>query len=91
MSKSALLPEFCYGTLPTTGEVILIKLFEKGYYPCYNGKVKGEDKARELNARLGVTPAQQAAMEAGSMFGWSCPAADPNTYDEEGKPKKRDG
>jgi hypothetical protein len=85
--SSALLPEFCYGLLPTTGEVILIKLFEKGYYPYNGGTVKGEDKAKELNEKLGITPAQVAAMEAGSMFGWSCPGADPDTYDENGKPK----
>jgi hypothetical protein len=38
-----------------------------------------------INAALGVTPAQAAAIGAGSMFGWNCPAADPINYDAAGK------
>ena len=82
-----ILPDFCFGTHPVTDEVVLIKAFESGYWPYNNGGSKGRDKARELNEKLGVTPAQAEAMMAGSMFGWGCPAADPDTYDENGKIK----
>jgi hypothetical protein len=82
------LPEFCYGVLPTTDEVILIKRGEKGYYPYLDGAVKGKDVAKELNNRIGVTPAQAEAMMVGSMFGWDVPGADPDMYDEEGMLKK---
>lgn len=37
------------------------------------------------NAELGVTKAQEKAMKADSMFGWTVPAADPQSYDENGK------
>ena len=35
---------------------------------------------------MGVTKAQAAAMEAGSMFGWHVPGADPKNYDDNGLP-----
>ena len=39
-----------------------------------------------MNAVKGVTKAQEAAMLAGSMFGWTAPAADPKNYDAGGQP-----
>lgn len=87
------LPEYCYSTLPSTGELIKIVRGEKGYYPCYDGASYSPETAREAaqkaaeerNDLLDVTKAQAAAMVAGSMFGWHVPAADPDNYDEDGK------
>lgn len=31
----------------------------------------------EFNAQIGITPEGVQAMLAGSMFGWDCPAANP--------------
>ena len=39
-----------------------------------------------LNKKAGVSKAQAAAMKAGSLFGWHCPAADPRNYDNQGRP-----
>lgn len=83
MSKE--LPKVCYGTLNTTGETIIIKLGEKGYF-------KSEDQrpADELNEILEVTKAEKRAMEWGSMYGWDTPGANPNRYNEDGTPKKKE-
>ncbi len=83
------LPDVCYSTLSTSKEIVVLKRGDNGHYktniPTAN---KGEAKriAAENNATLGVTKAQEAAMLAGSMFGWDTPAADPKSYDENGTP-----
>jgi hypothetical protein len=45
--------------------------------------------ANDMNEMMGVTKAQEAAMLAGSMFGWSVPAANPRNYDEKAIPSSR--
>lgn len=81
------LPEICYSILPSTGDVIIIKHGESGYY---RSEYSTEDKAfnrefaNDRNANLGVSKAQAEAMKAGSMFGWDTPAADPKSYNENG-------
>lgn len=83
------LPEQCYGILPNTGELIIVKKGESGYYRTdVSGGSKEENRALadEYNRKLGVNKAQAAAMLAGSMFGWAVPAADPKNYDENGQP-----
>lgn len=85
-----LLPEKSYGTLHT-GDLIIIKYGERGYFNTdipNEGKEAMKQLANEMNEKLGVTKAQAAAMLAGSMYGWSCPAANPKSYDENGTPIK---
>ena len=83
------LPEVCYSILPSTGDAIIIKHGDSGYYRC---KYSTEDKAfnrefaNDRNANLGVSKAQVEAMLAGSMYGWDVPAADPKSYDVNGTP-----
>lgn len=83
------LPEVCFSILPSTGDVIIIKHGESGYYRCeYSTEDKAFNRefANDRNANLGVSKAQIEAMLAGSMYGWDVPAADPKSYDENGTP-----
>lgn len=84
------LPVQCFSVLPASGELILLTRGEKGYTPCpeFSAADAGENRrfAEDSNGKNGVTKAQEAAMLAGSMFGWQTPAADPKNYDEQGQP-----
>ena len=86
------LPEKCFAALKSTGEVIIVHRGVKGYTPTEQRPegMSGQEGADALNAQLGVTKAQAAAMLAGSMFGWACPGADPACYDAQGLPVKRE-
>lgn len=90
------LPEQCYGVLPDTGELIIVKKGESGYYRTdisMGSKEENRALADGYNGKLGVSKAQAAAMLAGSMFGWQVPGADPKNYDDNGqpvRPKHRD-
>ena len=90
--RSLSLPVQCFSVLPSSGELILLTRGEKGYSPCYDFSTPDAQQNREfaddLNVKNGVTKAQEAAMLAGSMFGWQTPAADPRNYDEQGQPIK---
>ena len=84
------LPEKCFSVLPSTGELIILEKGKMGYTPAgarANGK-SAREAADIANGTIGVTKAQEAAMVAGSMFGWQTPAADPKNYDEQGQPIK---
>ena len=74
------LPEMCATRLAGTGEPIVIKRGESGYWP-----MPGNTTIECLNALFDARPAQIAAMEAGSMFGWTVPGADPARYDDAGR------
>lgn len=80
------LPDQCFSFLESTGEIILIDKGEQGYTPT--GKFAENTTPREgvdaLNKAKGVNRAQEAAMVAGSMYGWEKPAADPARYGEDG-------
>ena len=90
------LPDQCYCVLPDSDEIIIVKKGEIGYY--HTDKYGHDRQAAqaivdEYNEQLGVSKAQEAAMLAGSMFGWEVPGADPKNYDEQGhliKPKHTD-
>ena len=89
------LPERCFSVLQSTGEVIAIERGKSGYLVTDNecAPSLARKAADLLNRKLGVSKQQEAAMSAGSMFGWDTPAADPRNYDAEGnaiKPKHKD-
>lgn len=93
--KETPLPRECLSTLPSTGEVIKIDRYQKGYTP--RSVQKTPEESRKLvdryNSNHGISKAQEAAMVAGSMFGWDTPAAKPKHYDENGKaikPKEKE-
>lgn len=85
------LPEQCYGVLAETGEIIIFQKGENGYSVTdfATGNKENDLALVEMyNAKLGVSKAQAAAMQTGSLFGWHTPAADPANYDENGQPIK---
>lgn len=87
------LPKQCYSVLPASGELIVVTKGDSGYLPA-NAKAldcSNREGADQLNRAMGVTKAQEAAMVAGSMFGWAAPAADPSRYDDEGNPIRPGG
>jgi hypothetical protein len=93
--KETPLPRDCMSILPSTGEMIFITRYQSGY--ALRATMKAPEENREwadrYNQKTGVTKAQEAAMVAGSMFGWDTPAAKPKNYDENGKaikPKDRE-
>lgn len=84
------LPEKCFSVLEMTDQMIIIERGKMGYVlaeVCVEGKSSREG-ADLGNEAAGITKAQEAAMVAGSMFGWHTPAADPKNYDENGTPIK---
>lgn len=80
------LPELCFSTLGSTGDLICIKRGERGYFPSdwsTDSREKNQALADYNNECLGVTAAQRQAMECGSMHGWSVPGADPKAYEQD--------
>ncbi len=84
------MPELCYTTLPSTGEVIKVFRGDRSYIPLKMpmDPAAARKYADDMNRRLGVSKAQEAAMFAGSIFGWSVPAADQKNYDGNGNPRR---
>lgn len=90
------LPDCCYSVNKTTGEIIILKKGETGYYKT-DISTTGREESRELadfqNSKLGVTKAQEAAMYWGSVYGFDTRGADPKQYDADGvmmKPVRKD-
>ena len=77
------LPDFCFSTIPSTGQLIILKKGEHGYYASEwdtGNREENQKIAQAHNRRRGISDIQEAAMSAGSMFGWSLPGADPQWY-----------
>ena len=77
------LPENCFATLPSTGELIILKRGETGYYRSdwdTGDRAENQQIADHHNHRRGINPAQVEAMKAGSMFGFHVPGADPQIF-----------
>ncbi len=77
------LPETCFATLPGTGDLIILKRGETGYYHSdweTGDKAQNAEIASQHNSRRGITPAQVEAMVVGSMCGFHVPGANPQMY-----------
>ena len=85
------LPEKCFSILPSNSDsLIILTRGDKGYAPANSradGKT-GREAADTANQAMCVSKAQEAAMVAGSMFGFAVSGADPKNYDENGTPIK---
>lgn len=82
------LPENCLATLPGTGELVILKRGETGYYHTdwdTGDKVQNLELADYHNRRRGINPAQVEAMQMGSMCGFHVPGADPQIYFDQAK------
>lgn len=77
------LPEMCATYCPSTLEPMVIKRGQAGHWPLPDGMT-----VERINAVFHASPAQVAAMAAGSMFGWDVPGADPTRYDGQGRLKQ---
>ena len=83
-----ILPRECYSTVPSTGELIILKRGKKGYFQTAEdtGDKLQNQKIAEFNNHIrGISPAHVMAMEVGSMFGFDVPGADPQYYFDEAK------
>ncbi len=89
------IPALCLTIEPSSGDLINVKRGFTGYFPSDWNRPREREHNRMTadlaNEGLHVSKAQEAAMCAGSMFGWHCPAADPQNYDDNGllRHKKR--
>ena len=87
MKAKTTLPDFCYTTLFSTGEIVRIR---KGAFTYEKNELSTPDRAmnrrlsERANAVMGVTKAQREAMLGGMLLGWDRPAADPCRYDCNG-------
>ena len=86
----ASLPGMCDSVLQENGQIVVLKRGEMGYFQVEIPRSDPESAnvlAAEYNRKLGVTKPQLEAMKAGSMFGFWVPAADPQSYDDQGRPR----
>lgn len=83
------LPRVAWAELDSSHEVVAVCYGESGYHkwePEGFVAMTPTEIVDALNKKAGVSKAQAAAMKAGSLFGWHCPAADPRNYDNQGRP-----
>ena len=82
------MPRICWSRLKSTNEIVLLRYGVKGYFPFPMERPLPQNTQQvvdELNQDVDISKAQAAAMEAGSLFGWNIPAADPKNYDADGR------
>ena len=82
------LPDTCLSVLASTGQLIIIKKGEHGYYPTdwdTGNRAENREIADTHNKRRGISDIQETAMIAGSMFGWTLPGASPQWYLDNAK------
>lgn len=83
------LPRIAWAELDSSHEVVAICYGESGYHkwePEGYIAMTSTEIVDDLNQKAGVSKAQASAMKAGSLFGWHCPATNPQNYDELGRP-----
>ena len=85
------LPDCCYSVNKVSGELIILKKGETGFFKT-DIPTKGREESRELadlqNSKLGVSKKEEAAMYWGSVFGFDTPGADPKEFDADGNLKR---
>lgn len=84
----------CFGILAgATGlaSLILIKEGEPGYYATEGYGPRSEELVDYFNAQQGITPAERAAFEFGSMFGWDLPGAQSDPHESHVTPLRIPG
>lgn len=69
------LPRVCLAMSPGTENPVRIVRGESGYFPVHHAT-----NVARFNDERGITEQQVDAMLAGSMFGWECPGADPESH-----------
>ena len=84
-------PHWCFGICVADEDgnriVVMIKRGEIGYWrTTFDPDADLDEQVRVKNNALGVSRQHAAAMQAGSIFGWDCPAAKAESYDEDGEP-----
>lgn len=82
------LPERCFSTLPSTGDLIIIRRGERRYEK--SGFSEGNPErnkllAEQLNNSDLITRQQEMAMLNGVLYGWNTEAAKVENYDFYGK------
>lgn len=82
------LPKQCFAVDPEKGDLIRIIKGVHGRFTMnvqFKTKELNQRKADKLNADMGVTQRQVAAMEYGSLYGWNTPEASPTAYTTSGR------
>lgn len=69
------LPNFCALMDTATGEPIIVKKGESGFWPGSAMALTDEADIARFNSDHSATPGMVRAMHFGSMFGWEVPGA----------------
>lgn len=87
MQLPANMPYRSYSVNQSSGELVLLKYGETGYFHCNHSTNNTDEnilRVEKLHHHLGISKAQAAAMQGGSLFGFDKPIANPENYDMEG-------